>query len=90
MKKFILVISMSVCTDLYAQCDYNPASTPESPQLTSAPTNPSTDNLSSQMAQVTSQASLSTYMKIKPATKDPLMLLSKDARTRFLDSLTFK
>jgi hypothetical protein len=46
-------------------------------------------NLALHKAPITSRAALDSYMKMTPETNNPLMLLSAEARTRFIDSLTF-
>ena len=89
MKIVFVGMLMLICSDLRAQCNGQTklAVVPQAGATVSF--NASASKFATEMAQLASRESLTKFMKMTPADRNPLMLLSKDARERFLESLTF-
>jgi hypothetical protein len=89
MKNAIAALLILISTDLFAQCDGQTQAV-TSPQNTASTSGARVSlDLAFEMAQIKSPRDLSSFMKLKDQDKNPLMLLSNEARARFLDSLTF-
>jgi hypothetical protein len=89
MKNLIALFLFLISSQLFAQCGGQAQSITAPQTFAILATNPPTPELALQMAQIKSKESLLEFMKVKSAEKNPLMLLTDEARARFLESLTF-